>query len=173
MVEEVERAVYIQVKRLGHTVRLRDALRHERVQQIAQHGHILRPGIREVRLVDHLHGSVNDGFLDGLQPCLAAHDKLTEGQHEVAFQRQRVFFLAVIEVDIQGIHIVAAARREPDHLAAQPVHQRGIFILRVADDDVILCGQHDIGDLPLAAHGFSAARRAEHQTVGASGLLAV
>lgn len=34
--------------------------------------------------------------------------KLTEGQHEIAFQRQRVFFLAVIEVDIQRIHIVAA-----------------------------------------------------------------
>ena len=108
VVEEVERAVYIQVERLSHALRLRDALRHERVQQIAQHGHILRPRVREVRLIDHLHSTVNDGFLDCLQPCLAAHDKLTEGQHEIAFQRQRVFFLAVIEVDIQRIHIVAA-----------------------------------------------------------------
>ena len=47
------------------------------------------------------------------------------------------------------------------------------FILRVTDDDVILRGQHDIGDLPLAAHGLAAARRAEHKAVGASGLLAV
>ena len=173
MIEEVERAVYIQVKRLGHTLRLRDALRHKRVQQIAQHGHILRPRVCEVRLVDHLHGPVNDGFLDGLQPRLAAHDKLAERQHEITFQRQRVFFLAVIEVDIQRIYIVAAVGREPDHLAAQPVHQRGIFILRVADDDIILCGQHDIGDLPLAAHGLAAARRTEHKTVGTTGLLAV
>ena len=108
MVEEVERAVYIQVERLSHALRLRDALRHERVQQIAQHGHTLRPRVREVRLVDHLHGPVNDGFLDSLQPRLAAHDKLAERQHEIAFQRQRVFFLTVIEVDIQRIHIVAA-----------------------------------------------------------------
>ena len=173
MVEEVERAVYIQVKCLRHTLRLRDALRHERVQQIAQHGHILRPRVREVRLIDHLHSPVNDGFLDSLQPCLAAHDKLTERQHEITFQRQRVFFLAVIEVDIQRIYIVAAVGREPDHLAAQPVHQRGIFILRVTDDDVILCGQHDIGDLPFAAHGFAAARCAEYKAVGTTGLLAV
>ena len=108
MVEEVERAVYIQVERLSHALRLRDALRHERVQQIAQHGHILRPRVREVRLIDHLHGTVDDGFLDSLQPRLAAHNKLTEGQHEITFQRQRVFFLTVIEVDIQRIHIVAA-----------------------------------------------------------------
>ncbi len=58
VVEEVERAVYIQVKRLSHTLRLRDALRHERVQQIAQHRHILRLRVREVRLIDHLHGTV-------------------------------------------------------------------------------------------------------------------
>ena len=173
VVEEVERAVYIQVERLSHALRLRDALRHERVQQIAQHGHILRPRVREVRLVDHLHGPVNDGFLDSLQPRLAAHDKLAERQHEITFQRQRVFFLAVIEVDIQGIHIVAAVGGKPDHLTAQPVHQRGVFILRVADDDVILRGQHDIGNLPLAAHGLAAARCAEHKAVGTTGLLAV
>ena len=135
--------------------------------------HLLRPRVREVRLVDHLHGPVNDGFLDGLQPRLAAHNKLTEGQHEITFQRQRVFFLAVIEVDIERIYIVAAVGREPNHLAAQSVHQRGVFILRVTDDDIILCGQHDIGDLPFAAHGLAAARRAEHKAVGASGLLAI
>ena len=173
VVEEVERAVHIQVQRLGHTVRLRDMLGGEGCHEVGEDRHILRPGIREVRLIDLLHGTVDDGFLDGLQPRLTAHDKLTEGQHEIAFQRQRVFFLAVIEVDIQGIHIVAAARRKPDHLTAQPVHQRRIFILRVADDDIILRGQHDIGDLPLAAHGFTAARRTEHKAVGTTGLLAV
>lgn len=47
------------------------------------------------------------------------------------------------------------------------------FILQVTDDDIILCGQHDIGDLPFAAHGLAAARRAEHKTVGTTGLLAI
>jgi len=65
VVEEVERAVYIQVKCLRHTLCLRDALRHERVQQIAQHGHILRPRIREVRLIDHTdNGKVLDYLAD-------------------------------------------------------------------------------------------------------------
>ena len=173
VVEEVERAVHIQVKRLGHTVRLRDMLGGEGGHEVGEDRHILRPGICEVRLIDLLHGPVNDGFLDSLQPRLAAHDKLAERQHEITFQRQRVFFLAVIEVDIQGIHIVAAVGGKPDHLTAQPVHQRGIFILRVTDDDVILCGQHDIGDLPFAAHGFAAARCAEYKAVGTTGLLAV
>ena len=173
VVEEVERAVHIQVKRLGHTVRLRDMLGGEGGHEVGEDRHILRPGICEVRLIDLLHGPVNDVFLNGLQTCLAAHDKLTEGQHEITFQRQRVLFLAVIEVDIQRIYIVAAVGREPDHLAAQPVHQRGIFVLRVTDDDVILCGQHDIGDLPFTAHGFAAARCAEYKAVGTAGLLAV
>ena len=47
------------------------------------------------------------------------------------------------------------------------------LVLRVADDDIIFCGQDDESDLPLAAHGLAAARRAEHKAVGASGLLAV
>ena len=108
VVEEVERAVYIQVQRLGHTVRLRDMLGGEGCHEVGEDWHILRPGVREVRLIDLLHSTVDDGFLDSLQPRLAAHNKLTEGQHEITFQRQRVFFLTVIEVDIQGIHIVAA-----------------------------------------------------------------
>ena len=51
---------------------------------------ILRPGSAKYgcRL---LHGTVDDSFLDGLQPWLLPHDKLTEGQHEIAFQRQRGF----------------------------------------------------------------------------------
>src|SRR5699024_4349201 len=102
-----------------------------------------------------------------------AHDELTEGQHEITFQCQRVFFLGVVEVDVQGVYIVGAGRGQPDHLTAQPLHQGRILVLRVADDDVVLGHQHDKGDLPFAAHGFAAAGRAEHKAVGTAGLLAV
>ncbi|CAN4046380.1 Thioredoxin reductase, partial [Dysosmobacter welbionis] len=132
-----------------------------------------RPGIGKVGLVDHLHRPVDDRLFDGLQPRLAAHDELAEGQHEVGFQRQRVFFLGIVEVDVQGIYIVGAGRGQPDYLAAQPLHQGRILVLRVADDDIVLGHQHDKGDLPFAAHGFAAARRAEHKAVGTAGLLAV
>ena len=173
MVEEVEGAVHIQVQCLGHTVGLRDALRQQRLLQVAQDGHILRPGVGEVGLVDLLHRPVDDGFLDGFQPGLAPHDELTEGKHEVTFQRQGVLLVGVVEVDVQGVHIVGAGRGQPDHLPAQPAHQGRILVLRVADDDIIFCGQDDESDLPLAAHGLAAARRAEHQPVGASGLFTV
>ena len=129
--------------------------------------------VGKVGLIDHLHRPVDDRFLDGLQPCLAAHDELAEGQHKVTFQRQRVFFLGIVEVDVQGVHIVGAGRGQPDHLTTQPLHQGRILVLWVADDDIVLGHQHDEGDLPLAAHGFTAAGGAEHKTVGTAGLLAV
>ena len=173
VVEEVEGAVHIQVQCLGHTVGLRDALRQQRLHQVAQDGHILRPGVGKVGLVDLLHRPVDDGFLDGLQPRLAPHDELAEGKHEVAFQRQRVLLVRVVEVDVQGVEVVGAGWGQPHHLAAQAVDQGRILVLRVTDDDIILSGQDDEGDLPLAAHGLAAARRAEHQPVGAAGLFAV
>ena len=173
MVEEVQRTVHIQVQCLGHPVSLRDVLGQQGVHQIAQNRHILRPGVGKVGLVDHLHRPVDDRLFDGLQAGLATHDELAEGQHEIAFQRQRVFFLGVVEVDVQRVHIVGAGRGQPYHLTAQPLHQGRILVLRVADDDIILGHQHDKGDLPFAAHGFTAAGRAEHKAVGTAGLLAV
>src|SRR5699024_6644509 len=82
-------------------------------------------------------------------------------------------FLGVVEVDVQRVHIVGAGRGQPDHLATKPLHQGRILVLRVTDNDIVLGHQHDKGDLPLAAHGFAAAGRAEHKTVGTTGLLAV
>ena len=79
MVEEVQRTVHIEVQRLGHPVGLRDVLGQQGVHQVAQNRHIPRPGVGKVGLVDHLHRPVNDRFLDGLQPRLAAHDELAEG----------------------------------------------------------------------------------------------
>ncbi len=173
VVEEVQRTVHIEVQCLGHPVSLRDVLGQQGVHQVAQNRHILRPGVGKVGLIDHLHRPVDDRFLDGLQPRLAAHDELAKGQHEVAFQRQRVFFLGVVEVDVQGVHIVGAGRGQPNHLTAQPLHQGRILVLWVADDDIVLGHQHDKSDLPLAAHGFAAAGGAEHKAVGTTGLLAI
>ena len=159
MIEEVQRTIHIEVQRLSHPVGLRDVLGQQGVHQVAQNRHIPRPGVGKVGLVDHLHRPVDDRLFDGLQARLAAHDELAEGQHKVGFQRQRVFFLGIIEVDVQGVHIVGAGRGQPDHLTAQPLHQGRILVLRVADDDIILGHQHDKGDLPLTAHGLAAARR--------------
>ena len=93
MIKEVQRTVHIQIQRLGHPVGLRDALRQQRLHQVAQDGHILRPGVCEVGLVDLLHRPVDDRFLDGLQPRLAPHDELAEGQDKITFQRQGVLLV--------------------------------------------------------------------------------
>ena len=100
--EEVQRTVHIEVKRLDHPVGLQDMLGQQGVHQVAQNRHILRPRVSKVGLVDHLHRPVDNGFLNGLKSCLAVHDELAEGQHEIYFQRQRVFFLGVVEVDVRG-----------------------------------------------------------------------
>ena len=120
--KKFQRTVHIEVQYLGYPVGLRDVLGQQGVHQVSQNRHILRPRVGKVGLIDHLHRPVDDRFLDGLQPRLAAHDELAERQHEVGFQCQRVFFLGVVEVDVQGIYIVGAGRGQPDHLAAQPLH---------------------------------------------------
>ena len=98
MVEEVQRTVHIEVQCLGCPVGLQDMLRQKGVHQVTQNRHILWPGGSKVGRIDHLHCPVDERFFNGLQRCLAAHDKFTEGQHEVAFQRQRVFFLGVVVI---------------------------------------------------------------------------
>ena len=85
VVEEVQRTVYIEVQCLGHPVGLRDVLGQQGVHQVAQNRHILRPGVGKVGLINHLYCPVDDRFFDGLQAGLAAHDELTEGQHEITF----------------------------------------------------------------------------------------
>ena len=79
VVEEFQRTVYIEVKRLGYPVGFQDMLEQQGVHQVAQNRHILRPGVGKVGLVDHLYRPVNDGFLNSLQSRLAAHDELAEG----------------------------------------------------------------------------------------------
>ena len=105
--------------------------------QVGQDGHILRAGVCQIGPVDHLHGTVNDRLFDGFQPVLAAHDKLTERQHEITFQGQRVFVLAVIQVDVQRVHIVFAGRRQLHHLPMQPLHKGVILGLWITDIHIV------------------------------------
>lgn len=83
-------------------------LGQQSVHQVTQNRHALQSEIGKIELVDQLHRPIYNGFLDSLQPSLVAHDKLTEGQHKMNFQCQKVFFLGVVEVDVQEVHIVGA-----------------------------------------------------------------
>ena len=63
--------------------------------------------------------------------------------------------------------------RNPDDLSMQRLHQRRVFSLRVADEDVVVCQQVAVGDLTLGAERFATARRTQNQPVGVLELLAV
>lgn len=77
----------------------------QRVVQILKDRHVLRAGIGQIRLIDDVHGAVNDGFLNRLQAVPAADDQLTQGQDEVRFQGKRILIVAVVEVDIHRVDV--------------------------------------------------------------------
>ena len=52
--------------------------------------------------------TINYRSFNGFQSGLAAHNQLTKRQHKVGFQRQRVFVLGIIQIDVQRVHIVGA-----------------------------------------------------------------
>ena len=161
VVKDVEAAGHIEVKGLRHTVGLRDVLGGQGGVEVGEDGHFLRAGVCQVGPVDHLHGPVDHRLFDRLQTVLAAHHQLTERQHEVAFQRQRVFVLAVIQVDVQRVHIVFAGGGQLDNLPVKPLYQREIFCLRVADKNIVRGGKEHADDLGLAGHGLAASRRTQ------------
>ena len=96
VVEEIERSRYIQVKHLRNAVGFRQMLRCQRGMEVGEDRHILWARVCKVGLIDTLHSAVNYGAFDGFQPGLAAHNQLTEGQHKIGFERQRVFVLRII-----------------------------------------------------------------------------
>ena len=102
-----------------------------------------------------------------------AHHQLAEGQDEVRLQCQRVVLVGVVLVDVHGVHVLGTGGADADHLALQPLHQRRVFCLRVADDDVIVRHQEGVGDLPLRAEGLAGAGGAEDQAVRVLQLLPV
>ena len=53
-----------------------------------------------------------------------------------------------------------------DDLPVQPLDQRTVLRFGVADDNVIVGDEKDVGDLALGCKGFAAAGCAENQTIG-------
>lgn len=165
MVEDVEGAtdVNLQCRRdePGFLFRL---LQKDSVQ-ISQDGNILRLGLIQIGLINHAHAPVDDGLFNGLEALSTADDELTQGENEVGFQGQRTFVLGVVQIDVHGINVVTAGRRDLDDLALQTLHQRVILALRIADGDVVLGDEKGIGDLALGGEGLAAARGAQDQAI--------
>ena len=131
VIENVQRAGYIQVQCLRHPVRFRQVLVEQGLVEVRQNRHILRAGIRQIGAVDGFHGTVYHGAFNRFQTCFTAHDQLTERQHKIRLQGQRAVIFGIIQVDVQRIHIVLAGGRKFDDLPMQPLDQRIILGLWV------------------------------------------
>ena len=172
-VKDAEGAGHIDFQRRGDVLRLGFPLAAKGVVQIAQHGHVFGPRVCQIPAVHHAHGAVDHGLFDGHQAVSPAHDQLAQAENEIRFERDRVGVFGVVEVDVHGIDAVGTGGRNPDDLSMQRLHQRRVFSLRVADEDVVVCQQVAVGDLTLGAERFAAARRTQNQPVGVLELLAV
>ena len=165
MIEHVEGAGHIDFQRRGQLLRFLFLLLPEGVVQVFKDRHILRPGIIEVGLVDDVNRTVDNRLFNRLQSIPPANDQLTERQDKVRFERQRVIIVAVIQIDVHRVDIVAACGRDADNLSVKGVDQRIIFALGIADDDVIVGHEEDVADFTLGRKRFARAGRTENQSV--------
>ena len=166
MIEHIQRTGDIDFQRSGNELSFLFLLLAQTVIEITEDGHIFRLGIIEVVLIHHPHTAVNDGFLHRLQAVLAAHDQLTQGENEVRFQRKRIFLVAVIEVDVHGVDVVLGGGRNLDDLSLQTLHQGEVFSLGIADHNIVVCHQKNIGNFPFGGERLAGTGGAENQTVG-------
>ena len=65
----------------------------------------------------------------------------------MGFEDKGIVCIGVILGNVHGVQVSRAAGGYLHHLAAQGLHQRGVFALGVDDDDIVLCTQHDLGNL--------------------------
>ena len=165
MIEHIEGAGNVDFQCRRNVMGFLFVLCHQGIVQVFQDGHILRARIVEIGLIDLPHGAVDHGLLNGFQTVPAADNQLTQGQDEIAFQRKRGFIVGVVEIDVHGIDVIPAGRRDMDDLPLQLVHQREVFAFRIADNNVILGNQEQVDDFTLGSEGLTGTGRTEDQTI--------
>ena len=151
VIEHIQTAGDVDFQRRGDEMGLLFLLFQQKVIQVLQDGHILRPGVGQIVPVDQPDAAVNDGLFHRLQPVLAAHHNVAEGQQEIHLQRQRAFIVRIVQVEVHRIDVLLAGGGNLDNLSLQPVDQGKILRLRVTDNDVVICNEENIEDFPLCA----------------------
>ena len=107
VVEHIQRAVNVDFQSCCDVLCLLFLLRQQRIVQILQNRHVFRHGVSQIIPVDHADTAVDDGLFHRLQALLAAYDQLAQGEDEVGFQRQRILIVAVVQVQVHGVDVVA------------------------------------------------------------------
>ena len=133
-------------------VRLRVDLLHQVVIEVLQRGRLSLITF-QIFPIDVSHAAVNDGLLLRLD-LIRAHKLLVERHDKLRLHHQRLPAVAIPLGQIQRIDVTAVwvRGRNGDDLAAQCPHQLAIFTLRVHDDNIMVGGERQRGDLLLCRH---------------------
>ena len=149
VVEEVQGSLDVDLKGGRHMVGFLFLLLKQCLIKILQKRHVLRPRIIEIALVNVMDTSVDDCLFHRLQAFLSADDQLAQRQDEIGLQGDGVVLLGVVRVDVHWIDILRAGRGNVNDLSVEPLDQRRVLGLRIADDNIVICHQEGVGDLTL------------------------
>ena len=161
--KQVHCAIHIHTQRHRKRFCLR-TLQRQIIVKIMQRGHLLTLRMQQIFLVGNQRCAVHKTALLGAQ-LFAVQNQLAEIPQELAFQLDRITFIAVIFRNIHRIDMRFARCRDFNHLAAKSLDQPRIFIFRVDDDQIILWpAQHDTCHHLHNSKGFAEAGHAQHHT---------
>ena len=134
------------------TVRLRVDLLHQIVIEVFQRRRLTLE-ILDILPVDVAHAAVNDGLLLRLD-LIRAHELLIQRHDKLGLHHQRLLAVAVALRQVQRIDVTAVwiRGRDGNDLTAQCPYQLAIFTLRVHDDNIMVGGERQRGDLLLCRH---------------------
>ena len=173
MIEHVERSGDVDLQRRRKKLRLFLVLRPEAVVEVLEYGHILRARVCEIVAVDEPDTAVDDGLFHGLEALFRPDDDVAEGEDEVHLERQGVVVVGVVQVQVHRVHILLRGRRDFNYLPVQTSHQRPIFRLGVADDDVVAGQEINTQNLAFCREALARAGRAEDDAIRVLEQLAV
>ena len=133
-------------------VRLRVDLLHQIIVKIFQRRRLALI-VFQILPVDVAHAAVDDGLLLRLD-LVRAHELLIQRHDKLGLHHQRLLAIAIPLGQIQRIDVAAIWIRggDGDDLAAQCPHQLAIFTFRVHDDNVMVGGERQRGNLLLCRH---------------------
>ena len=107
MIEDLVRAGYIDFQYGCQVTSTRLINLQETRIEIFQGGQIRWFGVLQVGLIDQLNTAVKHRFFFRFEPTFPASCQLHEGKDEVHLERDRVFFLAVVQVEVEWIDVLA------------------------------------------------------------------
>ena len=148
----IQTAYREQLQRQRNAVRLRVDLLHQVIIEIFQRRR-LPLIVFQILPVDIAHAAVDDGLLLRLD-LIRAHELLIQRHDKLGLHHQRLLAVAIPLGQIQRIDVAAVwvRGRDGDDLAAQRSDQFPVFAFRVHDDNIMVGGECQCGDLLLGRH---------------------